>query len=124
MPVGEDGKFLQPVEFSRHLRKRPTLSEQVLKRELTRAKIGYEFVSQHRIGSYFVDFCCRTHKVVVELDGDSHENKQEEDELRDATLAGRGCIVLRFRNEVVLQHLDKVVATIKHACDGRPRWRY
>jgi len=123
MPIGEGGRFLDPVSFSKYLRRNATPAERNLKKHLTIKKIGYKFTSQHRIDKYYVDFCCRTHKVVVELDGDSHDEKAETDMARDEELAELGYVVLRFRNKD-LEFIDKVLERIKHACDGRQPWRY
>jgi very-short-patch-repair endonuclease len=106
------------------LRKRQTPAEEALFERLSYEKTSFKFVRQHRIDGKFVDFCCRTHKVVIELDGDSHEHKQEQDELRDKSLAEKGYIVLRFRNGEVIDHMERVLEKIKHVCEGRPQFRY
>src|SRR5690349_1043325 len=118
MPVGEEGKFVDPVAFSQHLRKRQTPAEKALFQQLSYEKTGFKFVRQPRIDGRFVDFCCRTHKVVIELDGDSHEDNQEQDELRDKSLTKKGYVVLRFRNEEVFDHIERVLEKIKHVCEG------
>ena len=38
---------------------------------------GWKFVRQAPIESYFVDFLCRAHKVVVEVDGGTHGTEAE-----------------------------------------------
>ena len=124
MPVGEDGKFIDNVAFSKHLRKHSTEAENILREALSSKRLGYKFISQCRIADFFVDFCCRTHKVVIELDGDSHIPKTEQDHARDKKLVGLKYVVLRFRNEDVIEHLEGVLVEIKRVCDERPQWRF
>jgi very-short-patch-repair endonuclease len=38
---------------------------------------GRKFRRQYSIGSYIVDFCCPSEKLVIELDGDSKGNTIE-----------------------------------------------
>ena len=57
----------------------------------------------HSIGSYIVDFCCPSEKLVIELDGDSHGeyDKIQKDENRDKYIESLGFTVLRFENRFV-----------------------
>jgi very-short-patch-repair endonuclease len=64
------------------------------------------------IGPYFADFLCREAMLAVELDGFSHDLRQDYDQRRDLFLAGRGFKVIRFANEDVLRHLEGVVQAI------------
>ena len=50
---------------------------------------GFKFVRQKSIGPYVVDFVCRDHKVIIEVDGGQHA-KSESDQVRDAYLASEG----------------------------------
>jgi very-short-patch-repair endonuclease len=64
--------------FRSSLRKRSTSAEVALW-ELLRSKQldGRKFRRQYSIGSYIVDFCCPSEKLVIELDGDSEGNTIE-----------------------------------------------
>ncbi len=69
---------LSPTEFARGLRQGATHAERELWEQLRDKKIdGHKFVFQSRIGKYFADFCCRSHRLVVEVDGFSHEFSKE-----------------------------------------------
>jgi very-short-patch-repair endonuclease len=53
---------------------------------------GHRFLKQHPIGPYFADFACRRHKLVVELDGETHSSPEEKahDTRRTAFLERQG----------------------------------
>jgi very-short-patch-repair endonuclease len=52
----------------------------------------------------------------VELDGDSHSDRVEEDARRDAFMHEHGLTVLRFVNSDVFDYTDVVLETILNAC--------
>ena len=57
-------------ERARVLRRRQTLAEQRLWKELRdRRFYGVKFKRQQIIGSYIADFCSKSHKLVIEIDG-------------------------------------------------------
>lgn len=64
--------------------------------------------------TYIVDFYCAKAKLVIELDGGQHyeKNHQENDRLRDKELVCLGFTVLRFDNRQVLLQIDNVVEEI------------
>lgn len=56
-------------------------------------------------GYYIVDFYLpRPLKLVIEVDGSSHDNRQEYDKRKDAYLVRRGFTVLRVTNEQILSN--------------------
>ena len=63
-------------------------------------KIPYTVNRQKIIGNYIVDFYCASAKIVVELDGSQHFEKEghEKDIERDKYLNSLGIQVLRFSN--------------------------
>jgi very-short-patch-repair endonuclease len=69
------------------------------------------------IGNYIVDFVCFSAKLIIELDGESHnfEEIQAKDQRRDAFLKSEGFRVLRFTNEQVMSNLEGVVEAIRQA---------
>jgi len=71
--------------------------------------------------NYIADFVCHSARLVVELDGESHdfESRQRRDEKRDAWFAAQGYVVLRFTNEDVLKNLAGVVEAIRVAASAR-----
>lgn len=60
------------------------------------------FRRQMPIGPYITDFCCPSHRLVVEADGGVHDLRELEDQARDEWLRAQGFIVLRFSNETIL----------------------
>ena len=64
------------------------------------------------IKSYVVDFCCESARLVIELDGGQHADRNDEDVERTADLEACGYLVLRFWNNDVLRNIDGVVGTI------------
>jgi len=99
---------------ARKLRKCGTLSEVLLWRELKNKQLdGFHFCRQRPIGWYIADFYCGHASLVVEVDGDSHETKQEYDAKRDNYLRSLGIKVLRFHDVDVKVNLDSVLHEIK-----------
>jgi len=90
-----------------------TRAEAVLWRYLRNWHIGgLRFRRQHPIGRYIADFCCVERRLVIELDGLSHEERDAYDAARSADLAARGYGVLRFLNDDVLRDPEAVVLAI------------
>jgi len=69
------------------------------------------------VGPYFADFLCRERRLIVELDGFSHELRPEHDERRDEYLSQAGYRILRFDNLDVHENLEGVVFAIREALD-------
>ena len=95
------------------MRKCQTESEERLWQELRNNRTGYKFRRQHIIDRFIVDFYCVEKGLVVEVDGEIHQNQKERDYERDNILNLLGCKILRFTNEQVLSNLMGVVETIK-----------
>jgi very-short-patch-repair endonuclease len=59
---------------------------------------GLKFRRQHPIGAYTVDFYCAAAKLVVEIDGRLHDDRDrsQSDRRRDAWMRERGLVVLRI----------------------------
>jgi very-short-patch-repair endonuclease len=88
------------------LRNRSTSAEAVLWDILKSKNLdGRKFRRQYSIGSYIVDFCCPSEKLIIELDGDPHGeySKIQEDENRDKYMESLEFTVLRFENRFVFQ---------------------
>ncbi|KPF76264.1 hypothetical protein IP68_07380 [Blastomonas sp. AAP25] len=84
-----------------------------------RQRLGFKFSRQIPIGPYFSDFVCRDAKLVIEVDGDSHDLTGAYDERREAFLRNQGYRVLRFLNEDVRDHLDGVLQELDAALGER-----
>ncbi|PQV63045.1 Protein of unknown function (DUF559) [Abditibacterium utsteinense] len=59
---------------------------------------GFHFRRQHPIGPFIADFACIKAKLIIELDGNSHDNRQDYDANRDFVLREWGWKTLRFPN--------------------------
>ena len=98
---------------ARELRKQGTPAEIKLWQSLSKRQLhGFKFSRQIPIGPYFADFICRSAKLVVEVDGPSHDVQVEYDCARTELIEGQGYRVIRFSNMDVLQNLEDVLATI------------
>lgn len=102
-------------ELARKLRKDGTNGEAILWNEVLRAKQfhGYQFNRQFCIDDYIVDFISRKLKLIIEVDGYSHNFKFEEDKLRDKKLEKLGYIIVRFSEKEVRNDLDNVIRVLE-----------
>src|SRR6185312_8591498 len=77
------------------------------------------FRRQVPIGSYIADFVAHSRKLVLEVDGESHdfEPRVRQDGVRDRWLKSRGYRVLRFTNDDVLKNLEGAVLSIAEAVE-------
>ncbi|MCF6156665.1 MAG: endonuclease domain-containing protein [Candidatus Brocadia sp.] len=107
--------YNQKLKFlSRELRKKSTLSEVLLWNKLKARKIkGYQFMRQKPIGKYIVDFYCSKLKLVIEIDGISHNDKSEKDRARQKQLESLGLSLLRFYEWDVKKDMNAVVQVIE-----------
>lgn len=77
--------------------------------------LGYKFLRQRPLVYFIADFYCKEIKLVIELDGYTHDFKdvQRKDRRKEELLATFGIHVLRFKDEEVYHEIDKVINTIK-----------
>ncbi|WP_250434131.1 endonuclease domain-containing protein [Hanstruepera flava] len=75
---------------------------------------GKRFTKQHSIKNYIVDFYCASEKLIIELDGEVHNNPvaQEYDNIRSSHLENLGYTVIRFENKLVFENLPSVLKEI------------
>ena len=101
---------------ARKLRRDSTIPERILWGLLRGAKLGaLKFRRQHPLGPYFADYYCHEARLVVELDGMSHDGRGEHDRRREAFLRRMGLNVLRIANDDVLSDLEAVALAILRA---------
>ena len=112
----------------RELRNNPTKAELILWRSLRRKKIsGKKFLRQFPFfyditgkESFFIgDFYCHAEKLIVELDGKYHKYRLKKDEERTRILNDLGLKVLRFKNEEVINDIEKVLTELKGCLDAK-----
>ncbi len=105
---------------ARNLRTASTVPEQMLWEQLRAKKCGgFKFRRQAPIGNFISDFVCFDIKLVIELDGPSHDNAQAYDLARTQWLQKEGFMVIRFTNRDVMSKLEGVWEEIRRICDQR-----
>ena len=109
-------------EKARWLRKRLTRHEKILWSRLRKKQIcGIAIRRQHPIGCYIADFYCHYAKLIVEIDGVTHDhpNQAVYDEERTLNLNHLGLMVLRFTNEDIENRLEFVIMRITQCINDR-----
>jgi very-short-patch-repair endonuclease len=106
-------KVLKPL--ASQLRKDSTQTDIRLWWELLSGKRlgGFGFLRQRAISNYIVDFMGKELKLVIEVDGYSHNFKTEEDEKRDKHLKKLGFTGMRFSDQEVMKDLRNVQRTLE-----------
>ncbi|MBC7830939.1 MAG: endonuclease domain-containing protein [Hyphomicrobium sp.] len=102
-------------ERARALRRAPTEGEQILWQLLRKRQIaGHRFRRQVRIGPFIADFACLERRVIIEVDGSSHETaeRRQRDIARDQWLDAHRFRVLRLADGEVLEDQEAAIARI------------
>jgi very-short-patch-repair endonuclease len=104
------------------MRRNPTEPEKRLWRNLSNGQLdGHKFRRQSVIGRFIADFLCPQKALIIEVDGDTHD--EAKDRLRDDILASRGFRVVRVTNDDVMANMDGVLTMIAGALRATPdRW--
>ena len=101
------------AQKARELRNNSTFSEKKLWKYLKRKQLkGFDFDRQKPIGNYIVDFFCNELMLAIEIDGDSHNEKEKYDNLRQKELEELGIIILRFDGHAVIKNTQGILQTI------------
>ncbi len=100
--------------LARQLRKNGTLGEVLMWNALKGRALGYEFHRQVPIGNYIVDFFCNERRLVIEIDGNSHQLEEvyEHDVKRQEELEAMGIHILRFQEKDVRRDIQAVTDEI------------
>ena len=111
----------ETLGHARTLRRNQTPAETTLWSRLRNYRIpGLKFRRQHPVGPYIADFCCSSHRLIIELDGDTHVNRERYDEARSEFLRKQGYRVIRFCNSDVHENIEGVMEAIFIECGGKP----
>ena len=109
------------VERAKELRRDMTPAERLLWQHLRANRLGgFHFRRQQVIDGFIVDFYCHAAGLIVEVDGDVHQEQIAYDEQRDQILTARGLRILRFKNKACMQDVEGVLASILAACREGP----
>jgi very-short-patch-repair endonuclease len=102
---------LKPL--AREMRQKPTAAERKLWQRIRRKQVrGVKFRRQQAIDRFIVDFCSLSTRLIIEVDGPTHDTSQEADTLRQALLEALGFELVRFTNRDVLGNIDGVMEVI------------
>ena len=104
------------LDRARELRRQQTEPEKLVWAALRRNQLEeFRFKRQVPIGPYYADFACLTARLVVEIDGEGHDQTYKHDQKRTEFLEKEGFEVIRFSNEDVRTNLEGVVETTRIA---------
>ena len=91
-----------------------TFGEVILWNELKDDKFwGFDFNRQRCIDNYIVDFYVKTLGLVIEIDGSSHNGKEEYDAQREAYLRSLGLRIFRIQVVDVMKQISMVMAGLE-----------
>ena len=99
------------------LRRNETIAEKLLWEKLRNNQLGgLKFRRQHPVNIQIADFYCHKFKLIIELDGDYHNQKEkkQKDEVRTEVLRLNDLKIIRFKNEELEQDINQVLTTIKN----------
>ncbi len=101
-------------DLARQNRNNATLAEKMLWKQLKGKKLkGYDFHRQKPVENFIADFYCYGLRLIIEVDGSSHNEKLDYDEIRQKRLEDLGFTVLRFTNDDVLHNLEGVIKSLE-----------
>jgi very-short-patch-repair endonuclease len=91
------------------------LWERIRKRQIANARFRRQFV----IERFIADFLCLEHRLIIEVDGNIHDQQQEYDAIRQEFLESLGFRVLRFTNDAVIHSIEDVLSIIEDMLNSR-----
>lgn len=101
-------------ELARELRNNSTPGEIKLWKQVRNKQFyGYDFHRQKPVLNYIVDFYCFRLRLIVELDGYSHNFKQDKDRKIDEELNKLGFTVLRFTEADARKNRTVIIRTLE-----------
>ena len=99
---------------SRNLRKGYVLSEVIFWKQVRNKEFHQiDFDRQKIIGNYIVDFYIKSLGVVLEIDGSSHNDKDEYDEKRQLFLESLDLVVYRISDNRIKNDLGNVMKELE-----------
>ena len=98
---------------AKQLRNTSPTPERLLWQQLRARKLGHKFSRQMPIGPYFADFLCRELNLIIEIDGETHDQRAAYDQHREDYCCSLGYKILRFTNADVMKSLEGVITHIQ-----------
>ncbi len=107
------------TDRARLLRKQKTHAE-MLFWEAVRGKrfLGLKFVRQKPLLHFIADFYCARLQLVIEIDGEIHDDTEEYDRVRSDELNTFGITVIRYSNDDVISNLNGVLKDLEHRVEN------
>jgi very-short-patch-repair endonuclease len=108
------------VNRARALRQTQSVAEKLLWERLRRNQLNtWGFRRQAPLSDFVVDFLCHQPKLVVEVDGPSHDDEEQKafDARRTLKLEAGGYLVIRVKERVVRDGIEHVLAWIGEVGD-------
>jgi very-short-patch-repair endonuclease len=99
-------------KYSREHRKNMTLGEKLLWVAIRQDVLGCRVLRQKIIGKYIADFYIAKYKLIIEVDGDSHNYREQSDQERQERLESWGYTVIRFWDYEIQNDLEFVLEKI------------
>ncbi len=78
--------------------------EQILRNKMT----GYLFLRQKPLGKYIADFYCRQLLLIIEIDGNYHNERKNSDEQRDIFFKNTNIKTIRYKNQDIKENIMSV----------------
>jgi len=104
---------------ARELRKNMTLAEKRMWLFCLK-KLNLNVLRQKPIDHFIVDFYIPCLKLVIEIDGKSHINKQDYDKERTQVLEKYGLKVVRYTNEEVFRNIEGIYDDLMKLAESSP----
>ncbi|NOT51987.1 MAG: leucine--tRNA ligase [Chitinophagaceae bacterium] len=117
--TADSGNWHILKKYGRENRKDPTEAEDILWQRLRNNQLGAKVRRQHAIQGYIADFVFLEVKLVIEVDGEYHNEEEQKiyDDARTKFLNEFGLQLLRFTNEEVISNTEKVINEIKSSIE-------
>ncbi|QYK54184.1 MAG: DUF559 domain-containing protein [Fimbriimonadaceae bacterium] len=122
-------KTRRNIGRGRELRAECSISERVAWEQLRHKKSGFKFRRQHEVGPYVLDFYCAEASLCVEIDGEQHMFRQEQDKRRDDFLGELGILTIRIpslaffeENRIEGEQCIEQAILVCEERSGRKRW--
>ena len=102
-------------EYGRENRKNQTEAENILWQHVRNNQLNSKVRRQHAIEGFIVDFAFLREYLVIEIDGDYHNEDEQKnyDDARTEYLKEFGFLLLRFSNEEVINQTEQVIKKIQ-----------
>jgi very-short-patch-repair endonuclease len=98
------------------MRMSPTATEQLLWQRLRARRLSVVFRRQvPLLGRFIADFSAPAQRLVIEVDGAYHGNREHADGRRDAALERAGYRVVHLEAPIVVEAIEQALTTVRAA---------